>query len=48
MKGKLLSLAGSVWLWFGAIHAGAWDYEGHYIINQLALASLPANFPAFA
>ena len=26
----------------------AWDYEGHRIVNQLALASLPANFPAFA
>lgn len=25
----------------------AWDYEGHRIVNQLALASLPANFPAF-
>lgn len=28
--------------------AAAWDYEGHYVINQLALASLPTNFPAFA
>ena len=25
----------------------AWDYEGHRIVNQLALASLPTNFPAF-
>jgi hypothetical protein len=25
----------------------AWDYEVHRLINQLALASLPANFPAF-
>src|SRR5882672_11497865 len=25
----------------------AWDYEGHRLVNQLALASLPANFPAF-
>jgi hypothetical protein len=25
----------------------AWDYEGHRIVNQLALASLPADFPAF-
>ncbi len=31
----------------GAGSAGAWDYSGHYVINQLALASLPANFPAF-
>ncbi len=26
----------------------AWDYEGHRIVNQLALASLPTNFPSFA
>jgi hypothetical protein len=25
----------------------AWDYPGHSIINQLALRSLPADFPAF-
>ena len=25
----------------------AWDYEGHRLINQLALDSLPENFPAF-
>jgi hypothetical protein len=24
-----------------------WDYEGHRTVNQLALASLPADFPAF-
>jgi hypothetical protein len=27
--------------------ARAWDYEGHRVVNQLALASLPTNFPAF-
>src|SRR6476469_7854694 len=27
--------------------ARAWDYEGHRLVNQLALASLPTNFPAF-
>ena len=31
----------------GAPRARAWDYEGHRIVNQLALASLPADFPAF-
>src|SRR5438876_9694990 len=31
----------------GANVALAWDYEGHRAVNQLALASLPANFPAF-
>jgi hypothetical protein len=24
-----------------------WDYEGHRVVSQLALASLPTNFPAF-
>lgn len=28
--------------------AAAWDYAGHRIVNQAALASLPADFPAFA
>lgn len=27
--------------------ARAWDYEGHRVVNQLALASLPKEFPAF-
>lgn len=26
----------------------AWDYEGHHAVNELALASLPKDFPAFA
>ena len=25
----------------------AWDYEGHRMVNELALASLPTNFPSF-
>jgi hypothetical protein len=25
----------------------AWDYEGHRVVNQIALSSLPTNFPAF-
>ena len=29
------------------LSANAWDYEGHRIVNQLALDALPANFPAF-
>jgi hypothetical protein len=28
--------------------AQAWDYEGHRTVNQLAISSLPTNFPAFA
>jgi len=27
--------------------AFAWDYEGHRAVNQLALAALPQDFPAF-
>jgi len=30
-----------------AAPVSAWDYEGHRAVNQLALASLPTNFPAF-
>lgn len=25
----------------------AWDYDGHRLVNQIALGSLPTNFPAF-
>ncbi len=32
---------------FAPLFAGAWDYEGHRTVNQIALAALPANFPAF-
>ena len=28
----------------GIFKAGAWDYEGHRAVNELALASLPADF----
>jgi hypothetical protein len=28
-------------------NAGAWDYEGHHAINELALASLPGDFGGF-
>ena len=31
----------------GARPARAWDYEGHRLVNQLALAGLPSDFPAF-
>lgn len=29
------------------VTARAWDYEGHRIVNQLGLAALPTDFPAF-
>src|SRR5215471_14734986 len=32
---------------FGLLSSHAWDYEGHRLVNQLALASLPTNFPQF-
>lgn len=38
---------GLVLLALGSGSAVAWDYEGHRVVNQLALASLPTNFPAF-
>lgn len=41
-SGLLLAL-----LLLSATALRAWDYEGHRIVNQLALASLPADFPAF-
>jgi len=37
----------SVLAFLCAASAGAWDYSSHFVINQLALASLPTNFPAF-
>lgn len=39
---ELIALA-----FLSAASAGAWDYSSHFVINQLALASLPTNFPAF-
>ena len=30
-----------------AVTGRGWDYEGHRMVNQLALAALPADFPAF-
>lgn len=39
----LAVLAGCVF----SIPARGWDYEGHRLVNQLALASLPTNFPSF-
>src|SRR5437763_7430745 len=48
MKRKSVCAVGLLML----LHAGfnlarAWDYEGHRLVNQLALATLPTNFPAF-
>jgi len=45
MKKKCFTLAVAL----GAIvlNAGAWDYEGHHAVNELALASLPPDFGGF-
>jgi hypothetical protein len=40
---KLLLVVVAAW----AINAQAWDYEGHRVVNQIALASLPEDFPSF-
>ena len=42
-----LSAAVAAFVLINASTASAWDYEGHRVVNQLALASLPTNFPAF-
>ncbi len=32
---------------FSTLSSFGWDYEGHRMVNQIALASLPTNFPSF-
>ena len=46
MKLKRFAFAAALGAW--VFNATAWDYEGHHAINEMALASLPTNFPAFA
>lgn len=45
MNGRVLFAV--AWLACSAGGLGAWDYEGHRLINLLALESLPTNFPAW-
>lgn len=48
MKNLFAFLSGAaVFAFSSQLTSLAWDYEGHRLVNQLALASLPANFPAF-
>lgn len=44
---KLKPFAMLIALGVFAFHADAWDYEGHHAVNELALDSLPSDFPAF-
>jgi hypothetical protein len=41
------ALALLAFLQLGTQLGRAWDYEAHRVVNELALASLPTNFPAF-
>ena len=34
-------------LCLGPMNCNGWDYEGHRFVNQLALSTLPDNFPTF-
>jgi len=43
----LRRLAFPALLLLAALDCRAWDYAGHRIVNQLALAGLPADFPSF-
>jgi hypothetical protein len=49
MPSSSASLAACATLVFALLPATAcaWDYEGHRIVNQLALASLPKEYPQF-
>ena len=48
MKKIIIQTSGFVLLMFSSqLNGWAWDYEGHRLVNQLALASLPTNFPSF-
>ncbi len=49
MKLKLFPFAGvaGALIAFGVQVANAWDYEGHYAVNELALSSLPPEFGGF-
>lgn len=48
MKRRLFrSFSAAALALMGTLTLRAWDYAGHRIVNQLALKSLPAEFPAF-
>jgi hypothetical protein len=45
MNLKLFTVAAALGAF--VFNAAAWDYDGHHAVNELALAALPTNFPAF-
>jgi hypothetical protein len=49
MKSKLfaVTIALGAFIQSSTQNIFAWDYEGHHAVNELALASLPANFGGF-
>ena len=49
MKSKLfaVTIALGAFIQSSTQNVFAWDYEGHHAVNELALASLPANFGGF-
>lgn len=47
MKTFFICLAMIATLALGSFSSFAWDYEGHRVVNQLALSLLPTNFPDF-
>jgi hypothetical protein len=47
MKPSRIVILGACTALLAASPAHAWDYAGHRAVNQLALRSLPADFPAF-
>lgn len=47
MKAPALRHCLSLLFLLTAVTVRGWDYSGHRMVNQLALASLPADFPAF-
>src|SRR5258706_12222366 len=45
MRPRLSRLAALAALLTPVLHA--WDYEGHRIVNQLAISALPKEYPSF-
>lgn len=44
---RSLLIVSGIMMLAGGPRAWAWDYEGHRLVNLLALGTLPTNFPSF-